>query len=112
MWIVLLHFLAIQSHSLYREHGVSPEIFVDLESRSTCAFETFLEAFLVLCLDGKKAPPNILQRCLDAVLPICNAHLKPEKGTKRTKGKEYSYGADIHNHLTYLYVSAFSSEPF
>ena len=100
------------THSLRREGEVSPSILVDLESHSTCSFEAFLEAFLVFCLDGKNAPPNLLQRCLDAVLPIYNAHLKSNKGNKRTKGKGHDYGADIHNHLTDLYVSAFSSELF
>jgi len=71
-----------------------------------------LESFLVLCLDGKNALPNILQRCLDAVLHICNAHLEPNKGVNRTKGNDYGYGTDLHNHLTHLYVSVFRSELF
>jgi len=99
-WFMLWQFLATQSHSLYRKRDVSPKILVDLESHSNCRFETFLDAFLALCLDGKPTPPKLLDRCLHAVLPICNAHLNPNKGTKRTKGKDYDYGADIHGHLT------------
>jgi hypothetical protein len=79
---------------------VSPKTLIDLKGHSTCNFKTFLKAFLVLCLDGKDSPANLLQRCRDAVLPICNAHFKPNKGTKRTRGKDYDYGANIHGHLT------------
>jgi hypothetical protein len=79
---------------------VSPKILIDLEGHLTCKFDTFLEAFLRLCVDGKTAPTDLLDRCVTAVIPICNAHAKPNKGTKRTKGKGRDYAAEIHGRLT------------
>jgi hypothetical protein len=88
-------------HYLSRGDYVSPKILIDLEGHSTCKFETFLKIFLLLCLDGKKAkaPPDLLKKCVEAVIPICNAHTEPDEGTKRTKEKGRDYAAEIQDHL-------------
>jgi hypothetical protein len=46
-----------------------------------------------------------------AVIPICNAHAEPDKGTNRTKGKGRDYAAEIHYHLTEQYVPVFFVQP-
>ena len=86
--------------SLCRGDYVSPKILIDLEGHSTCKFETFLKTFLRLCVNGETAPTDLLDRCVTAVIPICNAHIESNKGTKRTKGKGRDYAAKIQGHLT------------
>jgi hypothetical protein len=66
---------------------VSPSILADIEDHAVCTVETLLNGLLSLCLPEEyesDAPTDLLDQCLKAVLPICNAQDHPI----RTKGKQ------------------------
>ncbi|KAF8877422.1 hypothetical protein BD779DRAFT_1557532 [Infundibulicybe gibba] len=68
--------------------SVSPALFEDIRDHDTCDVKTTLKAFLALCLPEKQRKElqeegkleDFLQRCLKAVLPICNG--KTPNGSK------------------------------
>jgi hypothetical protein len=58
------------------EH-VSPAVLADITGHATCTVESLLKGLLSLCLpEGNSASTDLtdlLDRCLHAVLPICNS---------------------------------------
>jgi hypothetical protein len=67
--------------------SVSPPIIADVKHHtSDCTVENLLKGMLSLCLpkeDKHNPAPDLLDQCLNAVLPICNAE------TKETRLREY-----------------------
>jgi len=66
---------------------VSSSILADIQDHATCTVETLLNGLLSLCLPEEykpSAPADLLDQCLNAVLPICNAQDHPIQ----TKGKQ------------------------
>jgi hypothetical protein len=84
--------------------GVSPSILADIRVHGKSDVETFLGALLSLCLPkehNQNPPVNLLDTCIEAVLPICNAHLRPIE-TKRGQNRnelEKSWSG-LRSHLT------------
>jgi hypothetical protein len=66
---------------------VSPSILADIQDHATCTVEELLNGLLSRCLpEGHKSnpPSDLLDQCINAVLPICNTQHHPI----RTKGKQ------------------------
>jgi hypothetical protein len=66
---------------------VSPSILADIQDHATCTVKTLLDGLLSLCLPEEyksNAPADLLDQCLNAVLPICN----PQDHQIKTKGKQ------------------------
>jgi hypothetical protein len=72
---------------IYSVDDVSPSILADIQDHATCTVETLLNGLLSLCLPEEykhNAPADLLNQCLNAVLPICNA----QDHQIKTKGKQ------------------------
>lgn len=70
---------------------VYPSILADIQDVDTCTVETLLNALLLHCLaeEHKQNPPaDLLGRCIDAVLPICNAPDLQNQEKRKRKGKQ------------------------
>jgi hypothetical protein len=64
---------------------ISPSILADIENHATCTVDTLLKAFLGFCLpQGHQPSEDLVNKCLLAVLPICNA----DQRNLNTKGKK------------------------
>ncbi|KAF8881740.1 hypothetical protein BD779DRAFT_1788133 [Infundibulicybe gibba] len=90
--------------------AVSPVLrraFEDIRNHGKRDVKTVLETFLMLCLpDEKRAtkPENLLQRCLEAVLPICNQ----EDSRLRSNLKKYTSITSDETKRYEPFVSAFN----
>jgi hypothetical protein len=72
---------------IYSVDDVSPSILANIKDHAVCTVETLLNGLLSLCLPEEyesDAPTDLLDQCLNTVLPICNAQYHPIK----TKGKQ------------------------
>jgi hypothetical protein len=85
--------IQVQSHLLICSvDDVSPAIFADIENHATCSVVPMLNYFLRRCSPGDP-PPDLLDQCLKAVLPICNeqqdpAALKQKQTINKKKQKQ------------------------
>ena len=71
--------------TIFRDHDVSPVILNDLQQHSTCTVRQLLTALLRRCCVPEEqlvAQPSadLLDECLEVVLPICNPSLNVLKG--------------------------------
>jgi hypothetical protein len=84
---------------------VSPSILANLQDHATCTVETLLNGLLSLCLPEEykcNAPAGLLDQCLNAVLPICNAQDHQAKMKGKQKQTDEEALADSLGICTYL----------
>lgn len=75
---------------------VRPAIFADIENCDTCTVDSLLKGILSLLLKENKGDgptpsadkegdelTDLLEKCLEAVLPICNKNVKVRSGLDR-----------------------------
>jgi hypothetical protein len=71
---------------------VYSSVLADIQHPDTCTVEALLNGLLSLCLaeEHKQNPPaDLLGRCIDAVLPICNApDLQNQEKGKQERDEE------------------------
>jgi hypothetical protein len=85
---------------------VGPSILADIEDHATCTVEAFLKGLLTRCLPEEhrsNAPGDLLDQCINAVLPICNSlgHPITTKGTKKRAHEEaQADGLALRKYLT------------
>jgi hypothetical protein len=75
-------------------HGVDdvyPSILVDIQDHATCTVDTLLKGLLSLCASKDISPANLLNQCINAVLPICNAE---DQSNTKLKGVDKKASAD------------------
>ena len=89
----------------YSSDDVSPSILADIHDHASCTVETLLNGLLSLHLPEKykhNPPTNLLDQCIDAVLPICNARhrLVETKGAqKRADDEALADGLGLREYL-------------
>jgi len=91
--------------NVYSVDDVSSSIKADIRDHATCAVKTFLDGLLSLCLleEHEHNPPvDLLERCINAVLPICNPHCRPietKRGQKRADEEAPAGSLELRKHL-------------
>jgi hypothetical protein len=84
---------------------VCSSILADIRNHATCTVETLLNGLLLLCLpeEHKHNPPaDLLDQCINAVLPICNPQDNPIQTKAKQKPVDEETLADGMGLRTYL----------
>jgi hypothetical protein len=85
---------------------VYPSILADIRRHDTCTVEALLNGLLLLCLpeEHKQNPPaDLLDQCINAVLPIRNAQDHPiqtQGKQKRIDEEALADGLGLRTNLT------------
>jgi hypothetical protein len=80
-------------------------IFTDIRNHATCTIEALLNGLLLICLpdEHKDNPPtDLLDQCINAVLPICNTQDNPIQMKAKQKRVDEETLADGMGLRTYL----------
>jgi hypothetical protein len=77
--------------SVHSVDDVCSSILVDIQDHATCTVDTLLEFLLSLCASKDTPPANLLNQCINAVLPICNAE---DQSNTTLKGVDKNASAD------------------
>lgn len=88
--------------SVHSVNDVYPKILVDIQDHATCTVDALLKALLSLCSSKDIPPANLLNQCVNAVLPICNAEDHPIQSKAKSKRVDKNTSTDGSKLREYL----------